>query len=466
MVRRIQEAGLRAIEVAVRRQPDGVTAQLIADALETAPPLRTLQYHLKHLVDHRRLVRQGGGRGARYHAPRHAVRGFAAPEPSDFIASNDAAAPWPSPAGAEVQAYVRRPVAVRKPVGYNFAFLDSYRPNRTFYLTAAQRAHLRTMGTPQMPQQPAGTHARQILNRLLIDLSWNSSRLEGNTYSLLETKRLIELGEATEGRQRFEAQMILNHKDAIEFLVDNADEIGFTRPIVLNLHTLLANSLLDDPDAEGRLRRIAVGISGSVFDPLQAPPLIAEYFDQILATAAAIADPFEQALFVMVQLPYLQPFEDVNKRVSRLAANVPLIKANLAPLSFDGVTRQAYTSAILGVYELNRTELLRDVFIWAYERSAVRYASVRQTLGEPDPFKMRHRLALRELVAAVVHARMTQRQAAAHVGAWTEANIDAAERERFREIVERDLLGLHEGNYARHKLRLSEFAAWREVWGG
>ena len=259
--------------------------------------------------------------------------------------------------------------------------------------------------------------------------------------------------------------MILNHKDAIEFLVGTAEEIGFNRYTILNLHALLANNLLADPDAAGRLRRIGVAIERSSFHPLEVPQLIEECFDQILTTAAAITDPFEQALFVMVQLPYLQPFDDVNKRVSRLSANIPLIKSNLSPLSFEGVPRGTYTDAVLGVYELNKTELLRDVFIWAYERSAARYAAVRQSLGEPDPFRLRHRAALREVVGAVVRGRMDKKQATKHVTTWTSEHIDAAERERFRETAESELLGLHEGNFARYQIRPSEFAAWREVWG-
>lgn len=218
------------------------------------------------------------------------------------------------------------------------------------------------------------------------------------------------------------------------------------------------------PDAVGRLRHIAVGIERSVFHPLEVPHLIEECFDQILTTAAAIADPFEQAFFVMVQLPYLQPFDDVNERVSRLSANIPLIRGNLSPLSFEGVPRETYTDAVLGVYELNRTELLRDVFIWAYERSAARYAAVRQSLGEPDPFRLRHRAALREVVAEVIRERMDKRQASAHVGAWTNKHIDSGERERFREIAGSELLGLHEGNFARYQIRPSEFAAWQEAW--
>ena len=229
-----------------------------------------------------------------------------------------------SKSGAEVQAYVRQPLAKRKPVGYDRSFLDSYRPNVNAYLSPAERTHLIEVGTPESGEQPAGTYAKQILNRLLIDLSWNSSRLEGNTYSLLDTKRLIDFGEEAEGKERLEAQMILNHKDAIEFLVSSAADIGFNRYTILNLHAMLANNLLPDEAAAGRLRHIAVGIEKSAFHPLEIPAVIEESFDQILATAAAIKDPFEQAFFAMVQLPYLQPFDDVNKRVSRLAANIPL----------------------------------------------------------------------------------------------------------------------------------------------
>lgn len=458
VVRRIQDEDLQAIEEAVRDHPEGMTAQQIADSLKSPPPRRTLQYRLKSLVDSGRLVMEGEGRWARYRLPKVRAAGRAE-------ATGEAALPL-SDSGAEIQSYIRRPPQRRKPVGYNRAFLDSYRPNETFYLSAAERKHLRDVGTPKIAEQPAGTYAKQILNRLLIDLSWNSSRLEGNTYSLLDTKRLIDLGEEAEGHERLEAQMILNHKDAIEFLVGTAEEIGFNRYTILNLHALLANNLLADPDAAGRLRHIAVGIERSVFHPLEVPQLIGECFEQILATATAITDPFEQAFFVMVQLPYLQPFDDVNKRVSRLSANIPLIKVNLSPLSFEGVPREAYTDAVLGIYEMNRTELLRDVFIWAYERSAARYAAVRQSLGEPDPFRLRHRNALREVVGAVIRGRMDKKQASAHVGAWTREHIDPEERERFQETAERELLSLHEGNFARYRIRPSEFAAWREVWNG
>ena len=464
-MKRIPDEELKAIEETVRRHPESMTIGQIAQTLEATLPRRTLQYRLKSLVDDKRLVMEGWGRWARYRVPNDvALTGRAKFDRIQATAELRAPSPPLSEASIDIREYVRRRPEVREPVGYDRDFLDSYCPNESFYLSEEERAQLRKIGSPRIAEQPAGTYAKLILDRLLINLSWNSSRLEGNTYSLLDTTRLIESGEEAEGRDRRETQMILNHKEAIEFLVDSAAQIGFNRYTILNLHAALADNLLSDPDAVGRLRHIGVGIEGSVYHPLEAPQVIEECFDRILATADAIADPFEQAFFAMVQLPYLQPFDDVNKRVSRLAANIPLIRANMAPLSFEEVSRELYTEAVVGVYELNRIELLRDLFLWAYKRSASRYAAVRQSLGEPDPFRMRHRAALREVIGTVVRGRMEKGQTAAHVGVWTDANIDEQERARFREITERELLNLHEGNFARYRITPSEFAAWQTVW--
>lgn len=457
MANQIPTEALVVIEVIVNQHAGAISASEIRRALPAPIPQRTLQYRLKRLVSDNRLIMEGEGRWAKYRLP----------DTTSTIApsgENQAFAITLSDAAKSVRNYVRQAPEARRPVGYNRDFLDRYRPNVTFYLTEAERAHLRSIGQPQSIEQPAGTYAKHILNRLLIDLAWNSSRLEGNTYSLLDTRRLIEFGQEAEGRAHLEAQMILNHKDAIEFLVNAANDIDFNRYTILNLHGLLANNLLSDPSAVGRLRYIAVGIERSAFHPLEVPQLIEETFDQLLMTADAIIDPFEQAFFVMVHLPYLQPFDDVNKRVSRLAANIPLIKHNLSPLSFAEVPRQAYTEAVLGVYELNQIDLLKDLFLWAYDRSAARYAAVRQSLGEPDPFRLRYRTELRELVAELIRGRTERKAAAERIASWAVNRIPPADRERFVEITETELTGLHEGNFARYQIRPSEFAAWRKVW--
>jgi Fic family protein len=166
----------------------------------------------------------------------------------------------------------------------------------------------------------------------------------------------------------------------------------------------------------------------------------------------------------MVHLPYLQPFVDVNKRVSRLAANIPLIQHNLCPLSFVDVSQVTYISAMLGIYELNRIELLRDVFVWAYKRSCARYSAVRQSLGEPDPFRLRYREQITQLVVEVVRKKMSKPEAVHYIQGFTHKQIQEPDRERFVEVVENQLLSLHEGNIARYRLRSSEFSSWRKTW--
>jgi len=141
------------------------------------------------------------------------------------------------------------------------------------------------------------------------------------------------------------------------------------------LHALLSNNLLGNPNACGRLRSIPVRITKTVYVPLAIPQLTEECFKLIVHKASHIKDPFEQSFFLMVQLPYLQPFEDVNKRVSRLTANIALIRENLCPLSFVDVPQEIYINGLLGIYEYNRLELMRDVFIWAYKRSCSLYVA-------------------------------------------------------------------------------------------
>jgi hypothetical protein len=462
MPKQIPEQEFKAILTAVAACPDGASLDRIHDTPGIDLSRRTLQRRLAALVKQGRVTAAGKGRATRYQLPVREAAGRI--ELSDLEFRGYTAAYLPATAeGDEVRVLIRRPLQARRPVGYNREFLDAYRPNATWYLTDTHRQRLLELGRSPDGERPAGTYARQIINRLLIDLSWNSSRLEGNTYSLLETDRLLELGESAEGKSAREAQMILNHKAAIELLVDEATEIGLNRYTILNLHGLLSDNLLADPQASGRLRRRAVGIDGTVYHPLEAPQLIEVCFQRLLDTAEAIEDPFEQAFFVMVHLPYLQPFEDVNKRVSRLAANIPLIRRNLCPLSFVDVPEHAYIDGILGIYELNRIELLRDVFLWAYERSCARYSAIRQSLGEPDPFRMRYRGEIVAAVVEVVRSIMDKKAAAAHVRQFA-ANVPQWDRARFTEVVETELMYMHEGNIARYRLRPSEFQAWRRGW--
>lgn len=440
----------------VESYPQGIAMGELESLYLDSVNRRTIQRWLNVLIDGGKVIRLGKGRGTRY------VSSNLVQEPT-YSEQTSSSIPL-SIEAKKLEQYIQQPLIRRKPVGYQAQFLTSYIPNKSFYLSEEQRSQLHSYGQILNKDDPAGTFARKIADRLLIDLSWNSSRLEGNTYSLLETERLISAGMASESKNSVETQMILNHKDAIEFLIDAESDVGINRYTFLNLHAMLADNLLADQSACGRLRTIAVGISQTTFLPLDNPQLLQEYFEQVLVTAEAIHDPFEQAFFLLVHLPYLQPFEDVNKRVSRLAASIPLIKHNLCPISFIDVPKSLYISGILAVYELNRVDLLRDLFIWAYKRSCERYSAVRQTIGEPDPFRLKHKELLFSAINQVVKQTMNKTQAINYIQEFAKQKIESEYQFQLIEMIESELLSLHEGNFARYKVTPREFKRWQELW--
>lgn len=431
------------------------TGLTLAELMAQHPKLarRTAQRWISQLITEGAITAFGQGRARRYLTLKTPVTTGAAAQdnfPAYIGLSADS---------LDILAYVDQPLAGRKPVGYQRDFLDAYRPNETWYLSASLRRQLRNMGKTAEVEAPAGTYSREILNRLLIDLSWASSHLEGNTYSRLDTRALIEHGKAAPGKATIETQMILNHKTAIELLVDNISTVGFNRYILMNLHSALAENLLPNPGDEGRIRQHAVNIGTSVYRPLSAPQQINDALDTLLDKANQITDPFEQSFFVMVHLPYLQPFADINKRTSRLAANLPLFRANLCPLTFLDVPEHAYSRAILGVYELTRVELLRDLYVWAYERSTQEYIAIKQDLAVPDTT----RLAYRDIIKRTIRDVVTQadadtlkliRQAVA-------TQVPSADQENVQALIVEELRRLHEGVLARYGLRPCEFTVWK-----
>lgn len=444
----------------IRKHPNGIGMEALHGELNGSPPLRTLQRRLSELVQLGQVLASGKGR-ARLYRSAH-ITSTRPSEPSDDSWQITAEVYVPtSREGEEIKAYVRRPIQQRRPVAYDIAFLEAYTPNHTAYLPEPLRVQLHHMGRSNVDDAAAaGTFARDILNRLLIDLSWASSRLEGNTYTRLDTERLLQFGQAAEGKDALETQMILNHKAAIEYLVSD-EHIAVDANTILALHALLSDGLLPNAMAIGRVRQRAVEIRGSVYRPIALPQRVSALFDIVVRLATEIADPFEQAFFLMVHLPYLQPFEDMNKRVSRLAANIPLARHNLSPLSFIDVPAQAYVDGTLGVYELKQVDLLRDVFIWAYERSCQQYTAVRQQLMPPDTFRLQYRVELGAAVKRLVQLGLrTSEDAIARV---TPDSVAREDRERFAALLRAELGALHEGNAIRFGLRPLELDAWQRA---
>jgi Fic family protein len=401
---------------------DAIRKGVARDVSET-----TVWRALKRLVDEGRLEVSGKGRATGYQIAGAAV----------------------------VRAYLSTPYNRRPLVAYRPEFLDAYVPGKTWYLTEADRARLLEAGRPQGGALPAGTYARRILEQLLVDLSWASSRMEGNTYDILQTERLIRFGEEAEGKDRKEALMILNHKEAIQYVVDNLDEIGLRRPDLFALHALLSDGLLADPAMSGRLRAMPVGISHSSYRPLDDAVTITEEFDILMHKAAQITDPFEQSFFLLVHIPYLQAFADVNKRTSRVASNIPLLKSDLAPMSFTTMNDRDYIDGLIGIYELNNVSLLREVYLDAYVASAEKYRILRAEVESPDKAALAYREFVRTAVRRCVLEFKEFRQDEVLAMA-VEAAVPEDDRAGVVAYVKDQISGLHEGNVIRYRLKPSD----------
>lgn len=191
--------------------------------------------------------------------------------------------------------------------------------------------------------------------------------------------------------------------------------------------------------------------------------MIRECLDLFIAKVNEINDPFEQSLFSIVHLSYLQAFEDVNKRTGRLAANIPLIRKNLKPLSFTEVQQSAYVTALLGVYERNDVSLIRDLYVWAYTRSSQKYTAIQQSMGEPNVLKLKYRTVINEVVRSIILEQTQGSQLVQRIKESIEtSNIhDEADEAALFNLIETEFLNLHEGNIARFKVLPSAFQTWK-----
>jgi Fic family protein len=416
------------------------TASVIAQHLKVSR--RTVNRTLARLVANGQLEKTGSGPTTGYR-----------PTTMPTGASSDA--PPPEVArGAEavaLLAQLSRPLGSRSPVSYERGFVDDYVPNDSSLLPRALADELYSAGRAQ-GQQPAGTVARKVLEQLLIDLSWYSSRLEGNRVSLLDTKALFEHGRGDTSNP--DITMLLNHKEAIEFMVDAVPEQGITVPVIRNLHALLMQGLLSDPLAAGAIRRRIVTIEGSVYHPTQVPLLLEQMLEEIVARAKLIRNPIEGAFFLWVNLAYLQPFEDGNKRTSRLTSNLPLLLYNCAPLSFLDVEQSDYAYATLGIYEQRSVALAVELFEATYRRSIEKYRAALGAFGTPDPIRARYREPLGEAIRQVVAGGASAPAAIASLG------IEPVDLDALTRLVEQELAHLAIYNCARYRLTLSAVERW------
>lgn len=216
----------------------------------------------------------------------------------------------------------------------------------------------------------SGTILKKEYERLLIELSWKSSQIEGNTYSLLDTETLIKENIEAEGHKKEEATMILNHKRALEFIFGSKDYFKtITLKKLEELHTLLMNGL----DANKGLRKFPVGIVGTNYKPLSNQLLIKDAVDKLITTINSTKNIIEKALITVIMISYIQLFEDGNKRTGRILANAILFANGYCPLSYRSVNESDYKKAAILFYENNSINYFKELFVEQFKFAVEKY---------------------------------------------------------------------------------------------
>lgn len=254
---------------------------------------------------------------------------------------------------------------------FNFQLIQDILPKVTLFTTeelerlnVAQQTFKANMSTLSEVEY------RKEMERLGVDLSWKSSQIEGNTYSLLETERLLKEKQTAQGKTKEEAVMLLNHKDALDFILDNPDylkEVSVRR--IEDIHSILTKELYVD----NGIRRRRVGITGTNYRPLDNEFQIREALEDTCKLINGKENIFEKALLILVLLSYIQAFSDGNKRTARISSNAILMAWGYCPISFRTVDSVDYKKAMLMFYEQNNIAAFKQIFIEQYEFAVKNY---------------------------------------------------------------------------------------------
>ena len=279
---------------------------------------------------------------------------------------------------------------------------------------------------------------------------------------MLDTERLVIEGQSAAGKLDVETSMILNHKEAIRRLVEQGVRRGVSVEEILTLHYLLADGLVP-PNQAGAIRDHAVRIGASTYLPYEDSERLARQLHAIADKAAKIEDPYEQSLFLLVHLAHLQAFADVNKRTSRLCANIPLLRHNLVPLAFNAIEKDDYASAVVAIYELNEPRPLVEICVASYMRTCAEYDATVEAFGF-DAVRVRYRQERREAIAKIV-ASAAKGSAITAIAREAARRLPAADQDDFMEDLHEDLVMLTPARIAGIGITAKQLRDWLALRG-
>jgi Fic family protein len=307
----------------------------------------TINRDLKKLVDEQIIERFGAGRSVKYRLSMHA----AAVQPID------------------VEEYFAKESGERDILKtFNFAVFDHldgmFTKSEEAVLTDLKKRY-----TKKIAALPPDALQKE-LERFTIELSWKSSQIEGNTYSLLETEQLIREHTEAAGHTKEEAVMILNHKKALDYISEATEQFqSLSRKKIEDVHALI----IDDLGVSKGLRTVLVGITGTEYTPLDNQHQIRDALEQTCTVVNAEKNPFAKTLLALLLIAYIQPFVDGNKRTSRLVGNAILTAHGCPPLSYRSVDELEYKKAVLLFYEQNNLSYFKHLFLEQLEFSVENY---------------------------------------------------------------------------------------------
>ena len=316
----------------------------IFDGIETSKSYATIKRELSKLVSENLVAKEGKGKGTKY-----SISPF-------FEIFRE----------IDIEKYYKDEIDKRKnKESFNYSLITDVLKNVELF-TDEENKKLRKLQSRYENNISDLTdfEYKKELERLAIDLSWKSSQIEGNTYSLLETERLLKEKETAAGKSKEETIMLLNHKDALDFIIKNPKYLSpLTISKIEDIHSILIKELAVDRN----IRKRRVGISGTNYRPIDNEFQIKEALSGMCNVINSKSNVFEKALLALVLISYIQPFVDGNKRTARIVSNSILISNNYCPISFRTIDSVDYKKAMLLFYEQNNLSAFKKIFIDQFE---------------------------------------------------------------------------------------------------
>lgn len=319
------------------KEHPGRSSKEITEAMEGKISLATVKRIINELTGNFYIYAEGKARATRYYVS-------------------------PLFAPIDMNEYYSKEVDERKvQTGYNFELIPNVL-NKVNLFTEQEMTELSSL-QDKFAKNFASLSDEQKhreMERLGIDLSWKSSQIEGNTYSLLETERLLKEKQTAAGKTKEEAIMLLNHKDALDFIVDNP---GYLQQLTISRIEDIHSLLIKELGVDRNIRTRRVGITGTNYRPIDNEFQIREALQQTCDLVNSRANVFEKALYILLLLSYIHAFNDGNKRIARITSNAILIANGYCPISFRTVDSIDYKKAMLLFYEQNNISAFKQIFI-------------------------------------------------------------------------------------------------------